>query len=183
MNSQAAAASGDVYALQTQFEKSPEGCPPSLAHNVALLNQAQNHYAEAERLYKLCLKLRKADRPDDDTLNLLNWHKLAEVYFAQGKVKEANELCTEVLARRLRVLGANSADTAASMELMGRIEEAQGNKDAMGRHYISALNIYISQLGSDAPATQKLLHALFGDSSRWLKRTNVGCHFGKAYSR
>jgi len=166
MNSQAAAASRDVYALQTQFEKSTEGCPPPLAHNIALLNQSQGHYTEAERLYKLCLHSRKNDRPDNDPLNLLSWHRKAEVYLAQGKVKEASELCGEVLGRRLSVLGENSLDTAASMELMGQIEEAQGHKDAMIKHYISAARVYCRQLGSNAPVTQHLLLVLA--DNRWL---------------
>jgi|GEM_PF-3419751 len=147
MKSEACSIADEVYSQEAELENSPNCESSAYFHDVALLHQSQGHFDQAERLYKLALKLEKSEVPSDDILTLLTWHKLADVYFAEGKTGEADKLCTEILNIRTRLLGTDSADTAASAELLGRIKEKLGDKDCAFNLHVRAYYIYREQLG------------------------------------
>ena len=159
LKSEASSVAIEVYAEEAEMENSQKFESSAYFHDVALLYQSQGHYGQAEQLYKLALRLKKSDAPSDDILTLLTWHKLAEVFFAEGKIGEADKLCTEILNIRTRLLGTDSADTASSAELLGRIKEKLGDKDCAFNLYVKVFYIYREQLG-DCPVTEQAKDAV-----------------------
>src|SRR3990172_9491193 len=80
----------------------------------------RGHYAEAEEKFSAALKEAEAFGPEDPRL-AASLNNLASVYAARGQAVRAEPLSRQALAIREKVLGAQHADVAASLEDLGSI--------------------------------------------------------------
>lgn len=91
----------------------------------------RGNYADCERnLERLTISAKASGTPSVRYGDCLN--NLAEVYVAEGRLREAEHLFKEALDMRIKILGLMSNDTGRSLAGLARVAQLEGrNADAM----------------------------------------------------
>jgi tetratricopeptide (TPR) repeat protein len=118
-----------------------------------MLEQAQGHYQEAERLHQRALDARKKSLGPDhpDTLNSVN--NLAMLYRNQGRYDEAEQLYVHALEARERLLGSENPDTYVSMNNLAYLYRSQGRFDEAEPLFRRSIEGLERVLGPEHPTT------------------------------
>ncbi len=90
---------------------------------------ARGRYAEAEKLLREAIDLRRNDLGGDHLGALVFIHLLGEIHCRQDRPAEAERLFREVLATRRCVLGESHPDTLRSKRELGLLLESQGKSE------------------------------------------------------
>ena len=130
----------------------------------------QHKYELAEPLYLRALAIHKCLVSSyRSRANIM--HGLADLYWSQGKLEDAQACCEQALAFRERHLGTNHPYTARSLSALARLLQNQGKYEQVESLYRRALNIQEHQLGVTHPDTQhtkrfyaKFLHSIGRDT-------------------
>jgi tetratricopeptide (TPR) repeat protein len=118
------------------------------------------HYAEAERIDRTLLEIRRQWLGDDHPETSTSANNVAYLLDAQGKHAEAEPLFRKDLALCLKVLGPDHPDTARSYNNLAANLNAQGKSAAAEPLYRKALAIYLKALGENHPDTAHSYHNL-----------------------
>ena len=115
----------------------------------------RGHYAEAERIYRTVLEIRRKWLGDGHPHTATSYNNVAGNLNEQGKYAEAEPLYRKALAIRLKALGEDHPDTAA------KLQQPRVNLDVQGKYaeaetlYRQALAIRLEALGEDHPDTAR----------------------------
>lgn len=113
----------------------------------------QGNYGEAECLYQQALAIYEHPSiPKNEVLNhartLVN---LASLILEQGRVEQAESLCTQGLTLFEEALGTDHADTALAMNMLGQVLLAQGNVEQAQSAFERVLCIWERELAPQHP--------------------------------
>jgi CHAT domain-containing protein/tetratricopeptide (TPR) repeat protein len=126
----------------------------------------QGKYAEAERLFRQALEIRRRVQGEDHPDTATACDNLASSLTDQGKFAEAERLLRQALEIRRRALDEDSLDTAHSNNELGHLLWLQGKHAEAEPLFQQALRVYRRTLGEDDPRTalayNNLAHALEG---------------------
>lgn len=117
----------------------------------AILFEKQGKYAEAEPLYKACLKTRISDLGESNPDTLDSIHNLGRLYINKGEYAKAEPLYLKCFEKRRNVLGDCDVKTLSSLNNLAVLYEYQGK-------YAEAEQLYLECL--------KTRKRVFGDSHR-----------------
>jgi tetratricopeptide (TPR) repeat protein len=140
-------------ALELRRKLLPAGHPEVAGSLLALgsLYREVGRYTEAEALL---VEARAAleshpDRGPDHPDTLTAMENLAIVYNRQARFDRAEPVESEVLARRARVFGAESAEVAVALNNLAVIQANRGNIQGAGERFAQARKLYTKLLGPE----------------------------------
>jgi tetratricopeptide (TPR) repeat protein len=122
-------------------------------NNVAECYEALGRHAEALKLHRETLALRKAELGPDHPDTFESMNNLALSYEALGQHAEALKLGEETLALRKAKLGPDHPDTLLSMYNMANFYEARGRHAEALKLHGETLALRKAKLGPDHPDT------------------------------
>jgi len=154
------------YYEQGNFKKSEKLyrklliCEEDGAHKTYIISEIacackmQNKFAEAEQLFKECLK----KMPDDHPRYLSTMMHLASVYSSQGKVKEADIVQKTMLAKQKSQLDMNQVEYDFDVVLQRAVTLNQQHRYAEAeRLYKACFDEAVTCLGDKHPDILKLM--------------------------
>ena len=97
-------------------------------YDLAAIYNRQGRNAEAEKLYKETLEIRRRVLGQDHPSRLGSVSMLASVYLNQGRYAEAENLCKETLKIQRRVLRHDHPDTVGSMYHLASVAALRGDR-------------------------------------------------------
>jgi tetratricopeptide (TPR) repeat protein len=112
-------------------------------------------YAEAERIDRTLLEIRRKWLGDDHPLTAQSYNNLADTLNTQGKYAEAEPLCRKALAICLKALGAEHPFTAQSYNSLAYNLTGQGKNTEAEPLDRQALAISLKVFGEDHPLTAR----------------------------
>lgn len=131
-----------------------------LMNEAALYSKARARYDEAERLYKLSLKIFESSLGSEHASVATTLSNLASLYRAQGRLKEAEPLYRHALLSYERALGPEHplvADNLNNLAVLFMVEGRLGEAEPL---YRRALAIKERSLGPGHPSVADSLHNL-----------------------
>jgi serine/threonine protein kinase/tetratricopeptide (TPR) repeat protein len=149
-------------ALATRLARLGAGHPDTLAskNSLALLYQAQDKFAPAEKLFQEVVQGLAAALGADHTRTLTAQHNLATLYQSLGQYDRAEALHKEVLHKRLAQLPANHPDVLTSKNTLALLYKEQGKYSQAEPLFREVLQRRTLQLGADHPSTLTTKHNL-----------------------
>lgn len=105
-------------------------------------------YAEASSIYELAYQSKMKVFGDENSWQVartLNGH--AQLLFAQGKLKEAKEMCLKVKKVTIETRGPTHSEVGIALDNLARVTSAEGNFDEADDMLKLALDIKINSLG------------------------------------
>ena len=137
---------------------------PAHLNNVALLLDSQQHFAEAEVLYREALERRHQwltnrpwpsgnKDPSKDRLTFLILDNLSTVLQLQGKFEEAEALCRQALNGRRAQLGSHHVQTLSSISSMAELCRYKGKLNEAEVLHGEVLKGRRRKLGNQNPDT------------------------------
>ena len=126
-------------------------------HNLAAVQADLNHPAEAERLYREALAIRRNARLDDRAGLASTVKALGNLLFEQRRFEESERLLREALALRQAVLPANHPELATARSSLGYVLAQRGAIDEAEALFADALAIQRRVLPDKHPALASTL--------------------------
>ncbi len=119
--------------------------------DLAILCRDLGNYNDADALFARALRkvTRYSGKDGLDAMHIKQ--RWAEMYFMQGKLKEAKDMATEVLEARTKMIGSENAETAQTQFLLGKIYNREGQTAYAIELYKQARVSRIKELGNTAP--------------------------------
>ncbi len=136
---------------------------PSIAqslNNLALLNDSQGRYPEAEPLYNEALQIYRASLPDGHLLIATSLNNLAGLYDSQGRFAEAEPLYNEALQICRASLPDGHPLIATGLNNLALLYESQGRYPEAEPLYHEALQIRRASLPDGHPDIASSLNNL-----------------------
>ncbi|MBI3373930.1 MAG: tetratricopeptide repeat protein [Betaproteobacteria bacterium] len=166
------AATSSFQAALREAESFGSGDPrlATSLHNLAVLNQSQGRYAEAEPLYKRSLGYREKALGAEHPVVATAIDYLAALYAAQSRHAEAEPLYKRSLAIREKALGAEHPDVAQSLNNLAALYREQGRYAEAEPFLKRSLAIREKALGAVHPDVAQSLNnlaLLYGTQGRY----------------
>jgi tetratricopeptide (TPR) repeat protein len=125
----------------------------SAAHNLADARSGQGQYAEAERIEREVLGVKRRVLGEEHPATLTSANNLAQSLSDQGQYAEAEQIHREVLSATRRVLGEEHPGTLASASNLAQSLSRQGKHAEAERINREVLGARRRVLGEEHPAT------------------------------
>ena len=93
-------------------------------------------------------------------LDAMSFHKLASAYYSQGEYAKSLEMYEKVLGIKLKSLGPDHPDTAATYDGIGNVYVSQGEYAKALEMYEKTLGIELKAFGPDHPDTAATYHGI-----------------------
>jgi tetratricopeptide (TPR) repeat protein len=130
----------------------------------------QGHYQAAAELLETALGI-ISNTPDNDEKNVATISEsLATVYWSQGRLREAEKVCMEVLEKRQRILGVEHPHTIMAASSLAMTYRDQGRWGEAEKLQVDILEQSRRILGVDHPDTILVaanLAVMYGDQGRY----------------
>ena len=156
-------------------------------NNLALLNNREGKYAEAERLYGHALAIKEQALGPNHSAVATSLSNLAGLYNSQGKYAEAEPLYRRALEIDGKALGSNHPRVATDLNNLTALYDSQGKFAEALPLYKSALEIDEKALGPNHPdvaANLSNLAGLYGSQGNSAKPSrSTSAHWRSSRSR
>jgi CHAT domain-containing protein/tetratricopeptide (TPR) repeat protein len=139
----------------------------------AQVERQRVHYADAERIDRILLEIRRKWLGDDHPDTAQSHNSVAFNLNAQGKYTEAEPLFRHALAIKLKALGEDHPDTALGYNNVAFTLDAQGKSAAAEPLLRKALAIQLKALGENHPDTALSYNNLAGNLNAQGKYTEA----------
>jgi PAS domain S-box-containing protein len=118
--------------------------------NLALLNQSQKKFPQAETFYERVLSLRKRTLSNNDPRIAMDYNNLATVLSAQGKFAAAEDQLQKALTINKQAYGEEHSSVATNLNNLASIYYLEGNSAQAEKFYLQALAIQKKALGANS---------------------------------
>ena len=132
----------------------------TLYHNLAGLEHARGHCAQALRYARRGLQLRKEQRPPDLIAITADEAALAPILIGLKRIREAEAILHRALRTYRRAFGERHYETAAALANLGALYSTTGRARAAERALRQSLDALESALGANHPRLRSVLNNL-----------------------